>query len=343
MLMAIPFHWMAITGSDRCATSLSCAREAGKMAPVHNQKIHMAAFVCLFLLTGLPIVSASMALVAGIMFSLLIGNPSPDQASRASRQLLKLSVIGLGFGINFSEVIAVGKDSLILTLASIAVIIGLGELLGRAMHVPSNTRMLVSFGTAICGGSAIAALAPVIKAKDREIAVSLATVFTLNAVALILFPPLGRLFDLSQQQFGLWAALAIHDTSSVVGASASYGAAALAIGTTVKLTRALWIAPCALVAGRLLKNEQKTGIPLFILGFLAAAFINSWLPSYGHVWQGLHEIARQALVMTLFLIGAGLTRDVLAQVGLRPLMLGVLLWFLVSATALGLTMTNLIS
>jgi uncharacterized integral membrane protein (TIGR00698 family) len=229
-----------------------------------------------------------------------------------------------------------------LTLISITAIIGLGEILGRGMKIPLNTRRLVSFGTAICGGSAIAAMAPVIRAKDREIAVSLATVFTLNAVALILFPPLGHLFGLNQQQFGLWAALAIHDTSSVVGASASYGAAALAIGTTVKLTRALWIAPCTLVASAVLKSDQKTGIPLFIIGFICAAFFSSWLPAFDDLWHFLHLIAKQALVMTLFLIGAGLTRKVLAEVGLKPLLMGIILWVVVSAISLGLIVGGLI-
>jgi len=308
----------------------------------NSQKIRRATFVGLFLLTALPMVSAPVALAAGFSFSFFIGNPLPDQTSRAGKGLLKLSVIGLGFGINFSEVIEVGTSSLMLTLISITAIIGLGEILGRAMQVPSNTRTLVSFGTAICGGSAIAALAPVIKAKDQEIAVSLATVFTLNAVALILFPPLGQLLNLSQQQFGLWAALAIHDTSSVVGAAASYGAAALAIGTTVKLTRALWIAPCTLATSILLKSKERPGIPLFIIGFIAAAFIGSGLPAFDPLWHTLHVIAKQVLVMTLFLIGAGLTRKVLAQVGLKPLLLGILLWVVVSTTTLGLIMGDYI-
>ncbi len=308
----------------------------------NSLKIRRVTFIGLFLLTALPMVTSPAALVAGFIFSFFIGNPLPDQTSRASKGLLKLSVIGLGFGINFNEVIEVGTSSLLLTLISITAVIGLGEILGRAMKVPSNTRTLVAFGTAICGGSAIAAMAPVIKAKDQEIAVSLATVFTLNAVALVLFPPLGQLFTLSQQQFGLWAALAIHDTSSVVGAAASYGAAALAIGTTVKLTRALWIAPCTLAASVLLKSGERTGIPLFIIGFIAAAFISSGLPAFDSLWHILHVIAKQVLVMTLFLIGAGLTRKVLAQVGLKPLLLGILLWIVVSVTTLGLIMGDYI-
>ncbi len=231
---------------------------------------------------------------------------------------------------------------MLLTLISIVVTIGLGEVLGRALKVQANTRTLVSFGTAICGGSAIAAMAPVIKASDEEIAVSLATVFSLNAVALLVFPPLGHLFELDQHQFGLWAALAIHDTSSVVGASAAYGAVALAVGTTAKLTRALWIAPCTLLAGFVWKSKERVGVPLFIIGFIVAAFINSWLPAFDPVWHGLYAFAKQALVMTLFLIGAGLTREVLGQVGMKPLLLGALLWVVVSVTTLALIVEGFI-
>jgi len=183
----------------------------------------------------------------------------------------------------------------------------------------------------------------VIRADDDEIAVSLATVFALNAVALVIFPPLGALFHLDQNQFGLWAALAIHDTSSVVGASAAYGALALSIGTTAKLTRALWIAPFALVAGFLCQSKERTGIPLFILGFIAAAFINNWLPEFQPLWNVVYAISKQSLVMTLFLIGAGLTRQVLRQVGLKPLLLGVILWIIVSIATLILIVGGQIS
>jgi len=306
----------------------------------NQQKTHRATFVALFLLTAIPLVTSPMALVAGFAFSFLFDNPFPEKTARLSKTLLKLSVVGLGFGVNFAEVIEVGKSSLLLTLVSITATIILGELLGRALRLPPNTRTLVSFGTAICGGSAIAAMAPVIKAKDEEIAVSLATVFSLNALALVIFPPLGHLFGLDQHQFGLWAALAIHDTSSVVGASAAYGALALSVGTTAKLTRALWIAPCTLLAGVFKKSEERSGFPLFILGFIAAAFVNTWLPSLDWVWGGLYLLAKQALVMTLFLVGAGLTRKVLKQVGLKPLLLGVMLWVIVSVTVLLLLLSG---
>lgn len=305
-------------------------------------KISKVAFVSLFLLTALPFVSSPIALVAGFSFSFVFGNPLLELTSRASKTLLKLSVVGLGFGVNFVEVVEVGKSSLLLTLISITATLCLGELLGRALKIPTNTRTLVSFGTAICGGSAIAAIAPVIKARDEEIAVSLATIFALNAVALIIFPPLGHLFELSQHQFGLWAALAIHDTSSVVGASAAFGAVALTVGTTAKLVRALWIAPYTLVVSVFWKSKEKVGIPLFILGFVAAAFINSWFPAFDVVWESLYAMSKQALVMTLFLIGAGLTRQVLKQVGVRPLLLGVLLWVVVSVATLMLILEDYI-
>ena len=305
-----------------------------------NQHIKRYAFIGLFLLTALPWVSSPAALLAGFTFSFFLGNPLPRETTKAGKFLLKLSVIGLGFGVNFLEVVRVGRDSLVLTLVSIAATIFLGEILGRGLSIAANTRRLVAFGSAICGGSAIAAMAPVIKAKDDEIAVSLATVFSLNALALVIFPPIGHLLNLSQHQFGLWAALAIHDTSSVVGASAAFGVVALGIGTTVKLTRALWIAPFTLAAGLLCKSKERTGIPLFIIGFIAAAFINSWLPDFNGVWHALHTIACQSLVMTLFLIGAGLTRQVLRQVGLRPLLLGIVLWVIVSTTTLVLIRGN---
>jgi len=334
---------MAIICCKKSVSPLIRLREKpGGMSSDHHHKIRKIAFIGLLLLTALPTVSAPIALVAGFLLGLFFGNPLPKQTSRAGKMLLKLSVIGLGFGMNFYEVIEVGSSSVTLTLISITVVIGLGEIIGRGLKIPLNTRRLVAFGTAICGGSAIAAIAPVIKAKDREIAVSLATVFTLNAVALVLFPPLGHLIGLSQEQFGIWAALAIHDTSSVVGASAAYGATALATGTTVKLTRALWIAPCTLAASTVLKSGQKTGVPMFIIGFIIAAFFNSWLSDLDYLWNTLHVIAKQTLVMTLFLIGAGLTRKVLAEVGLKPLLMGIILWLVVSATTLALIFNNFI-
>lgn len=311
---------------------------------IHDQNnlVSRALFIGLFLLMALPFITSPMAIVVGFSFSFLFGNPFPKQTPKISSSLLKLSVIGLGFGVNIVEVLEVGKHSLLLTLLSITATIGLGKVIGTALKVPEGTRRLITFGTAICGGSAIAAMAPVIGAKDEDIAISLATVFSLNAVALVIFPPLGQLFDLSQHQFGLWAALAIHDTSSVVGASAAFGAVALSVGTTAKLTRALWIAPSTLIASIFYKKEGRVGIPLFILGFIAAAVINSYWPALETTWHGLYSISKQSLVMTLFLIGAGLTKKVLSQVGAKPLILGVVLWLIVSTMTLLLILTGYI-
>jgi uncharacterized integral membrane protein (TIGR00698 family) len=256
--------------------------------------------------------------------------------------LLKLSVVGLGFGLSIQEVWTVGRSSVGYTVIGITLTIATGLLLGRLLHIRGNTSALISCGTAICGGSAIAAMAPVIKAKDDEIAVALATIFTLNAVALIVFPPVGHYFNLTQHQFGVWAGLAIHDTSSVVGAAASYGAQALDVGTTVKLTRAAWIAPIALGAGLLVRSGGKAKFPMFILGFVGAAALHSLVPQFSDLWQILSSVARQFLVLTLFLVGAGITREVLQRIGIWPMLQGVSLWLIVSILTLVAICTELI-
>ena len=292
----------------------------------------------IFLLLGtvclLPVVTTPMALAAGIVFSLLFGNPWPQKSVATSQILLKLSVVGLGFGLSIQDVWTVGRSSVVYTVVGITVTIAVGLILGRLLHIRGNTSALISCGTAICGGSAIAAIAPVIKAEDDETAVALATIFTLNAVALIVFPLVGHHFDLTQHQFGVWAGLAIHDTSSVVGAAASYGVQALDVGTTVKLTRAAWIAPIALGAGLLVRSRGKTKFPLFIVGFVVAAVLHSLIPQFSSLWQVLSGVARQFLVLTLFLVGAGITRDVLQRIGIRPFLQGVTLWTIVSILTL---------
>ena len=290
-------------------------------------------YLTLLLASALPLVSAPMALTAGIGFGLLIGNPWKETSSLWSRRLLQGSVVGLGFGTPLQDVIATGKDAFLYTAISITLTMAIGLLLGKLCATPSRTSTLISFGTAICGGSAIAAMAPVIKAEPEETGVALATIFTLNAVALVIFPPLGHLMSMGDRQFGLWSALAIHDTSSVVGAAAAFGGVALAIGTTVKLTRALWIIPMALGVALLTRSEGKAPFPYFILGFIGAAAIRSLLPQYTTLWQGGHAIARQSLVVTLFLIGSGLTREVLAKTGVRPLVQAGVLWVVVSVAS----------
>lgn len=290
-------------------------------------------FWFLLLACCVPMVSAPMALVAGITFGIMIGNPWGATTSTWSRRLLQTSVVGLGFGMNLPELLKTGKEAFVYTAISISFTMLIGLLLGKLFKTPQRTSTLISFGTAICGGSAIAAMAPVIKAEAEETGVALATVFTLNSIALILFPPIGHLLEMGQRQFGLWSALAIHDTSSVVGAAAAYGGLALAVGTTVKLTRALWIMPSAMVAAWFTKSEGKAKFPLFIIGFILAATIKTLLPQLDVVWHPLNGVAKQSLVVTLFLIGSGLTREVLGKTGIKPLAQGVTLWGIVSVTS----------
>jgi uncharacterized integral membrane protein (TIGR00698 family) len=291
-------------------------------------------FITLMLLCLWPRIDTAMALACGIVFSMVFSNPMPRLSALWSKNLLQLSVVGLGFGIGISKVIHEGKHSIVYTIVGIVCTLLLGTLLGKLFKVTSHTSQLISFGTAICGGSAIAALAPVLKAKHEDIAVSLATIFTLNSVALLLFPFVGHLLHLNQQAFGLWAALAIHDTSSVVGAASSFGAAALATATTVKLTRALWIMPAVLIIAFFKKSDSKAKFPLFIAGFVAAALIRSLFPHANAAWDTLAFIARRLLVVTLFLIGSGLTRELLKKTGFRPMMQGVVLWITVSSVTL---------
>jgi len=290
----------------------------------------------------LPWVGPAPALAAGVLFSLLLGNPAPARTATWSKTLLQLSVVGLGFGLSLDTVVRVGVRSAGYTVVGIALTLALGALLGRLLGTSGPLSTLVSFGTAICGGSAIAAMAPVVKAKSEDVAVSLATVFTLNATALLLFPAVGHLLRLDPGAFGLWAGLAIHDTSSVVGAASAFGPHALSVATTVKLTRALWIMPCVLGAAYFVRSSERPKFPLFVAGFVAAASIRTALPSFAPAWNVLVAVARQSLVLTLFLIGTGLTREVLKRVGVRPLAQGVALWLVVSAATLAAILTGLI-
>lgn len=296
--------------------------------------IHKASYVLLLLLCLTPLVGAGTALMLGFLFTALFGNPFSSHAAKLSKWTLKCAVIGLGFSVDVNQVLAVGRDSVVLTLVSITAIIGLGEILAQWFKVARNTGLLISFGTAICGGSAIAAMAPVIKAKDDEIAVALAIVFALNGLALFIFPAVGHYFNLTEQQFAYWAALAIHDTSSVVAASASFGAGAVALATTIKLTRAMWIIPYTAIAGVFWKSEERASIPLFIVGFVLAALINSQFPEYEFLWQLLSTSAKEILIMTLFLIGSGMSLTTLKQVGPKPFLMAIILWIIVSSLML---------
>ena len=282
-------------------------------------------------------VTPPVALFLGLAFALLCGQAYPKFNKKVSKKLLQYSVVGLGFGMNLHASLASGKEGMMFTVVSVVGTMFVGMFIGRKLlKVNRDTSYLISSGTAICGGSAIAAVGPVIKAKDSDMSVALATIFVLNAIALFIFPVLGEWLGLTQQEFGTWAAIAIHDTSSVVGAGAAYGEEALQVATTIKLTRALWIIPLALVTSIIFKSEgRKISIPWFILWFIVAILINTYaldeLPDVGKAISGL---ARKGLIVTMFFIGASLSTDVLKAVGVKPLVQGILLWLVISIGSL---------
>ena len=278
-----------------------------------------------------------------MLYGLCFIHPYQADSRNLSRFLLQASVVGLGFGMNLHEVLRVGRSGFLYTAASISFALIFGLLLGRLLRVNKTASILISTGTAICGGSAIAAVAPIIEASDEEMAISLGTIFILNSIALLIFPPLGWFLHLTQTQFGLWAALAIHDTSSVVGAAARYGPVALVVGTTVKLTRALWIVPVAIGAAAMKRSKSRIRWPWFILFFCFAAVANTYIPAFTNFWHVLSSLGRLGLTATLYLIGTGISRATLRQVGVRPLLQGVILWILVGVTSLWLISAGWIS
>jgi uncharacterized integral membrane protein (TIGR00698 family) len=302
-----------------------------------------------------PWSSAPLALALGVLFGLFVPHPYAAPSRKIGKQLLQVSVVALGFAMNLKDVLRAGRSGFVYTLLGIAFALTLGTVLGRVLAVPKKIAYLVSVGTAICGGSAIAAVGPVMEASDEEMSVSIGTVFVLNAVGLLVFPPLGHALGLGAPSFGLWAALAIHDTSSVVGAGAKYGPAALTVATTVKLARALWIVPLTLgtAAVRARRNASGTGVgkaskakiawPWFILFFLLAAVVNSYVPALAPVTPWLSRAGRLGLTVTLFLIGTGMSRASLKAVGARPLVHGVVLWVVVAAGSLALIRSGLIA
>ena len=273
------------------------------------------------------------ALFLGLAFALLCGQAHPKFNKKTSKYLLQYSVVGLGFGMNLHAALASGKEGMEFTILSVVGTMLIGWFIGRkVLKVDRDTSYLISSGTAICGGSAIAAVGPVLRAKDSEMSVALGTIFVLNAIALFVFPVIGHWLGMSQHEFGTWAAIAIHDTSSVVGAGAAYGEEALKVATTIKLTRALWIIPLAFVTSFLFKSKgQKVSIPWFIFFFILAMVVNTYLlTGVPQVGQIINHIARKGLTITLFFIGASLSRDVLKSVGIKPLVQGVLLWMIIS-------------
>lgn len=300
-------------------------------------------FCLLIILCLFPFITAPIALAMGLVFALVFGNPFPKFLSKTTGYLLRMCVIGLGFGIEATKALEAGSKGFLFTIVSILGTIILGYLIGKWAKIDSKTSHLISCGTAICGGSAIAAVGPVIKANQHQMSVALGTVFILNAVALFVFPLIGRYLELSQTQFGLWAAIAIHDTSSVVGAASKFDIGynggvpglALQIATTVKLARALWIIPIVFFSAFVFKNkESKINIPYFILLFFVAMLLNTYVPHIAPLSEFINGAAKRGVVVVLFLIGSGLSKEALQSVGIKPFFQGIILWVVIASASL---------
>lgn len=303
--------------------------------PVFFKQPSAILYIILSLICLTPFITPPFALFLGLIFALTLGTPFPKFNKKISKYLLQISVVGLGFGMNLLDSLKAGSDGMMFTLFSVVSVMFLGIVIGKWFRVPKVSTYLIASGTAICGGSAIAAVGPIAKANESEMSISLATIFILNAIALFLFPVLGHLMDLTQHQFGLWAAIAIHDTSSVVGAGATYGEEALKVATTVKLTRALWIIPLSIFTSFYFKSKgDKIVIPWFILFFIVAMVLNTYISIPVSLTHGIVSVARQSLTLTLFFIGAGLSRSIIKNVGVKPLILAVTLWFFIAVISL---------
>jgi len=282
-----------------------------------------------------PIVSPPVALVAGLAIAQWVGHPYIHLNHKATHILLQVSVVGLGFGMDIRSAVKAGGQGFLFTVTAITGTLLTGVLLGRLFRLDKKTAYLISAGTAICGGSAIAALSPAIQAEEKQVSMAIGIIFILNSVALLLFPAIGHLLHLSQTQFGLWSAIAIHDTSSVVGAAGRYGSEALQIATTVKLARALWIVPVAFLSTLIFKNKGvRPKIPWFIGGFVLAMVIHTYVPGLVTLDHYIVSAAHASLTLTLFLIGSGLSKKVLLSVGIRPMLQGVILWVIISVVSL---------
>ncbi|WP_226163615.1 YeiH family protein [Hymenobacter terricola] len=282
-----------------------------------------------------PWASPPIALALGLVLAQTAGNPFSRLTKKATARLLQFSVIGLGFGMNAHAAVQAGREGILFTVVSISGTLILGYFVGKWLGLGRHVVHLISCGTAICGGSAIAAVGPVLRAKDEEMSVALGTVFVLNTFALFAFPPIGHALAMTQNQFGLWCAIAIHDTSSVVGAAAAYGSKALEVATTVKLVRALWIIPVSIGTAVLFKQKGvKITVPYFIFGFIAAMLVNTFVPAAQPLGPVMVHLAKIGLTVTLFFIGAGLSVSVVRSVGVRPYVLGLVLWLVISTASL---------
>jgi len=299
--------------------------------PLRKWIFILALIACFF-----SFMSPALALFLGVLFAQIMVHPFAKYRQQLSNNLLKVSVVGLGFGMDLFTTLKVGQEGLLLTIISLAFVLLMGFLLGRVFKIERKTSFLIAAGTAICGGSAIAALSPVIAAKEQQISVALGTVFILNAVALFIFPLLGHFMELSQPQFGLWCAIAIHDTSSVVGAASKYGTESLMVATTVKLTRSLWIIPLALCLSLRYKGKssEPVAFPYFILLFIVVMLANTYIPIVQYIAPYCLILSKVGLTMSLFLIGSGLAFSTVKSIGLKPLLQGLILWLLISMGAL---------
>lgn len=306
---------------------------------IKNQKIEGVLIIICFLFCLIPIVQAPIALVLGIGLSTVSDGNYRKQVSQTSAQLLRLSVVGLGFGLNIGMVAELGTKSMAITALAVFGILLLGIILGKFLRNDTKTSLLISSGTAICGGSAIAAVSTAINAETKQISISSGVVFLLNAVALLVFPFIGHWLGLSQIQFGTWAAIAIHDTSSVVGAASKYGDEALLLATTTKLIRVLWIIPLAIITALpYWRRGTKIKYPYFIIFFVLASFTHSYLNDFDTFFEFVYMFAKRLLVATLFLIGMGLSLKDIRNVGWKPLAQGTILWLITSMVSLFLIM-----
>ena len=297
-----------------------------------NKNFLKILFIILAALCFFPVVSPPIALFLGIIFVNILGQVF--NADKIIKIVLQVSIVGLGFGINLKQALQAGSEGFLFTVFSITLIVVLGIVLGYIFRIDKIITQLISFGTAICGGSAIAAIAPILKADGKQTSVSLGIIFLLNALALFIFPEIGQYFHLSQNQFGIWSAIAIHDTSSVVGAASKYGHEALQTATTVKLARALWIIPISFVLSFLNKSGGKIKIPYFIGFFVLAILVNSYFPVIKEVTDYVVDFSKSSLKVALFLIGTGLSFQNLKNIGIKPLLLGIILWVVISVISL---------
>lgn len=300
-----------------------------------SQLVKIILFSCISILALLQVINAPLALFIGFIFTSLLGNPLEKLSKKLVAILLKIAVIGLGFGMSVQKTLEVGKEGFLLTFLSISVTLLLGIYLGKLLKINKVITYLIANGTAICGGSAIAAISSVIKAKEEEISIGLGVIFFLNALAIFIFPSIGDFFNLSQEQFGLWCAIAIHDTSSVVGAAMTYGKEALNLAITVKLARALWIIPVSFLSMLLFKSKnEKLKIPWFIIGFIITVVLNSYVNLPIFITDGIPRLSKSIMVLTLFLIGTGLSVTSIKKSGIKPILLGIVLWLVISVGSL---------